>query len=66
MPKFFAYQRGPRGPEPVVYADESPNSVAHKRALIEGTLREIPAELADLPLAELAAKPGWLFGKPKG
>ena len=52
--KYFAYQRGTRGPEPVVFHDERPQGAANKRAVIDGTLREVPAELADLSVERLA------------
>lgn len=54
--KWFAYQRGPRGPEPVVFHDEPPKGKSHVLGLIDSTLKQVPAELADLPVAELAQR----------
>lgn len=51
--KWFAFQRGPCGPEPVTFYDEAPVSSAHTRRILSGTLREIPEEHESLSLAEL-------------
>jgi hypothetical protein len=54
--KWFALQRGTRGPEPVIFHDEPPVAKAHKLKIVDGSLKQVPAEFENLPNAELIAK----------
>lgn len=51
--KWFAFQRGPSGVEPIIFHDEPSVSKAHKIRILPGTLREIPEALETLSLAQL-------------